>query len=184
MSNLIEFMNLISHRNASNYAPLFNLFLILGFGKLIDMSTGMNGAIIGTSNYWKFDFISNLILIVTAIPLNYLLIKHFGLNGLAISNLGTLFIFNLIRYLFLYYKFKFQPYQLKHLLLLITFGAILFLTNLIPPLNHFVGDTIIRSLIYVVLFYSMVYFINPAPELTNMLFDFLEKKGIGFLKRF
>ena len=184
MSNLIEFMNLVSHKNASDFSPLFNLFLILGFGKLIDMSTGMNGAIIGTSNYWKFDFISNLVFIVTAIPLNFILINHFGLTGLAISNLGTLFIFNLIRYIFLFKKFKFQPYQLKHLLLLLAFGTMLFLINLIPHLNGFVLDGLIRSLIYLVVFYAMVYWIKPAPELTNMFFDFLEKKNIKILKRF
>jgi len=184
MSNLIDFMNLVSHKNASNFEPLFNLFLILGFGKLIDMSTGMNGAIIGTSNYWKFDFISNLVFITTAIPLNFILIKHFGLTGLAFSNLGTLFIFNLIRYLFLYKKFNFQPYQLKHLLLLLCFGTMLYLINLIPHLQGFVMDGIVRSIVYIVVFYLMVYLIKPAPELTNMFFDFLEKKNIKILKRF
>lgn len=184
MSNLIEFMNLVSHKNASNFAPLFNLFLILGLGKLIDMSTGMNGAIIGTSNYWKFDFISNLVFITTAIPLNYFLIKQFGLTGLAISNLGTLLIFNFIRYLFLYYKFKFQPYQIKHLVLLISFGVVLFLLCLIPYMGNFLMDGAIRSIVYIVVFYAMVYLIKPAPELTNMFFDFLEKKNIKFLKRF
>ena len=184
MSNLIEFMNWISHKNASNFAPLFSLFLILGLGKLIDMSTGMNGAIIGTSNYWKFDFLSNLFFIITAIPLNFILIKQFGLTGLAISNLGTLLIFNLIRYLFLYKKFGFQPYQLKHIFLLLTFGTILFLMHLIPHFNHFIVDGLIRTAIYIIAFYGMVYWIKPAPELTNMLFDFLEKKNIKLLKRF
>jgi O-antigen/teichoic acid export membrane protein len=184
MSNLIEFMNLVSQKNASNFAPLFSLFLILGLGKLIDMSTGMNGAIIGTSNFWKFDFISNLVFITTAIPLNFILIKHFGLTGLAISNLGTLFIFNLIRYLFLYNKFKFQPYQLKHLVLLMSFGSMVFLISLIPHVDNFVLDGVMRSIIYIVVFYAMVYWIKPAPELTNMFFDFLEKKNIKLLKRF
>ena len=130
MSNLIEFMNLVSQKNASNFAPLF------------------------------------------------------GLTGLAISNLGTLFVFNLIRYLFLYNKFKFQPYQLKHLVLLISFGTMLFLISLIPHVDHFVLDGVMRSIIYIVVFYAMVYWIKPAPELTNMFFDFLEKKNIKLLKRF
>ncbi|MEK0422700.1 MAG: hypothetical protein RLZ95_610 [Bacteroidota bacterium] len=184
MSSLIEFMNWVSHKNASNFSPLFNLFLILGLGKLIDMSTGMNGAIIGTSNYWKFDFISNLVFITTAIPLNFILIKHFGLTGLAISNLGTLFVFNLIRFLFLYYKFKFQPYQFKHLLLLISFCIVVFVLSLTPHLENFIFDGILRSIVFIIVFYGMVYFIKPAPELTNMFFDFLEKKNIKILKRF
>jgi O-antigen/teichoic acid export membrane protein len=177
-------MNWIGHKNASDFGPLFGLFLILGFGKLIDMSTGMNGAIIGTSNYWKFDFISNLIFVVISIPLNIILIKQFGLTGLAISNLGTLLIFNLIRYLFLYKKFNFQPYQPKHLLLLVAFGILLFILNLIPPLQNFIADGLFRSLLYLLSFYTLVYWINPAPELTNMFFDFLEKRNIKILKRF
>jgi O-antigen/teichoic acid export membrane protein len=184
MYNLIELMNWIGHKNASDFGPLFGLFLILGFGKLIDMSTGMNGAIIGTSNYWKFDFISNLIFVVISIPLNIILIKQFGLTGLAISNLGTLLIFNLIRYLFLYKKFNFQPYQPKHLLLLVAFGILLFILNLIPPLQNFIADGLFRSLLYLLSFYTLVYWINPAPELTNMFFDFLEKRNIKILKRF
>lgn len=184
MNNLIEFMNLISHKNASNFGPLFNLFLILGFGKLIDMSTGMNGAIIGTSNYWKFDFLSNLVFIITAIPLNFILIKHYGLNGLAFSNLATLLLFNLIRYLFLYNKYHFQPYQWKHLFLIVSFGILLFVVHAIPVFNNFIIDGLIRSVIYLMAFYGMVYWIKPAPELTNMFFDFLEKKQIKILKRF
>lgn len=184
MNNLIEFMNWVGHKNDSNFAPLFGLFFILGLAKLIDMSTGMNGAIIGTSNFWKFDFISNLIFIILSIPLNYILIKKFGLTGLAISNLGTLLIFNLIRYLFLYKKFHFQPYQLKHLVLLISFGSVLFLLNLLPQLDNFIIDGIIRSVLFLISFYCIVFWIKPAPELTNMFFDFLEKKNIKILKRF
>jgi O-antigen/teichoic acid export membrane protein len=112
------------------------------------------------------------------------LIKQFGLTGLAISNLGTLLIFNLIRYLFLYKKFNFQPYQPKHLLLLVAFGILLFILNLIPPLQNFIADGLFRSLLYLLSFYTLVYWINPAPELTNMFFDFLEKRNIKILKRF
>jgi O-antigen/teichoic acid export membrane protein len=184
MNNLIAFMNLVGQKNDSNFAPLFSLFLILGLAKLIDMSTGMNGAIIGTSNYWKFDFISNLIFIILSIPLNFILIKKFGLIGLAISNLGTLFIFNLIRFLFLYKKFNFQPYKFKHLVLMLSFGTLLFLLNLLPEFDNFILDGSIRSVLFLVTFYFIVYWIKPAPELTNMFFDFLEKRNIKILKRF
>ena len=70
------------------------------------------------------------------------------------------------------------------MVLLISFGTMLFLISLIPHVDHFVLDGVMRSIIYIVVFYVMVYWIKPAPELTNMFFDFLEKKNIKLLKRF
>jgi hypothetical protein len=53
-----------------------------------------------------------------------------------------------------------------------------------PSLENFIVDGIVKTIIYIVVYYLVLSKINPAPELTNMFFDFLEKRNIKILKRF
>src|ERR1700737_1897131 len=92
------------------------LVFFLVIGKLIDLGTGANTQIIATSNYWKVDFITNVLYTLIALPLNYILIVHFGLMGAAYSSLISLSFYNLMRFVFLWYKFGLQPYRGKDLL--------------------------------------------------------------------
>ena len=41
----------------------FNAFIFLGLTRVVDMGTGLNAQIIGTSNYWRFELISGVILL-------------------------------------------------------------------------------------------------------------------------
>ncbi len=184
IQNIVSFLNLISHNNHNLFGPLANVFFILGIAKIVDLSTGVNGAIINTSNFWRFDFFTNVGFVCLSIPLNYFLIKEFGLFGLAFSNLASIIIYNSMRYFFLYKKFKLQPYTLKHFYFFIIVIANISLFSILPSFSNFILDGIVKSILYIIGFYFIVAKLNPAPELTTMLFDFLEKKGIRFLKRF
>ena len=44
------------------YAEGIPLVLILGFIRIIDAGTGVNAQVIGASNFWKFEFISGVIM--------------------------------------------------------------------------------------------------------------------------
>jgi O-antigen/teichoic acid export membrane protein len=155
----------------------------MGLAKLIDLATGVNGQIIGTSNYWKFDFFTNLFYIVLSIPLNYYLISHYQLIGLAYSNLAALVLYNSVRFLFLYKKFDLQPYTLKHGLFLSISIAFMFLVYIIPSTSNFVLNIAIKSSIYGLGFYGLLVWINPAPELKDLVQGFLKNKVFGFLQR-
>ncbi|MBK7097767.1 MAG: hypothetical protein IPH58_04720 [Sphingobacteriales bacterium] len=58
-----------------DYLAGFIVFILLGITKIIDMGTGVNGQIIGTSRYWKFELTSGIILLLFMLPLNYFLTK-------------------------------------------------------------------------------------------------------------
>jgi O-antigen/teichoic acid export membrane protein len=96
-----------------DYINAKEIFLYIGLMRIIDMGTGLNAQIIGTSTYWRFDFITGIILFTITIPLNYLLTKTLGVTGPAISNLLSFSIYNGIRYLFLLKKFRLQPFNGK-----------------------------------------------------------------------
>jgi len=101
IENLVAFLNWISHKEGGGYEALAPIVFIMGLAKLIDLATGVNGQIIGTSNYWRFDFFTNLFYIVLSIPLNFYLISNYSLIGLAYSNLAALTLYNSVRFFIL-----------------------------------------------------------------------------------
>ena len=176
IDNLVNFLNWVSNKEAGGYDAIIKLIFILGLAKLIDLATGVNSQIIGTSNFWKFDFFTNLFYILLSLPLNYYLIKNYNLEGLAYSNLIALCLYNSIRFLFLYKKFKLQPYTYKHgLFLLLSIGLIL-LVHQIPSVNNIVANIFLQSTIFGISFYLLVSWINPAPEALEIVNNFFKVK--------
>jgi O-antigen/teichoic acid export membrane protein len=102
-----------------NYLDAQYAFFFLGLTCIIDMGTGVNAQIIGTSTFWRFDFITGIILLALSLPLTYILTKNTGVVGPAIANLISFTLYNLLRYIFLLRKFNMQPFSMKTLYTLI-----------------------------------------------------------------
>jgi O-antigen/teichoic acid export membrane protein len=183
IGNLVAFLNWISHKQGGGYDALTKLIFILGLAKLIDLGTGVNSQIIGTSNYWKFDFFTNLSYIIISLPLNYYLIKNYGLEGLAFSNLVALTLYNSVRFGFLNIKFKLQPYTWRHGLFLITSIALMLLVHLLPTVNNIVLNILIQSFTFGIAFYGLAFWINPAPEVLSLFNSFFNNKFLNLFKK-
>jgi len=54
-----------------------------------------------------------MILLTLAVPLNYFLVKQFGIIGAGYSNLISLSVYNIIRIIFLKRKFNMHPFSHK-----------------------------------------------------------------------
>ena len=167
IQNLVSFLNWISHKQGGGYDALVNLAFIMGLAKLIDLGTGVNSQIIGTSNYWKFDFLTNVLFVIISIPLNYYLIQHYDLIGLAYSNLIAYTLYNSVRFSFLYFKFNLQPYRWKHAFFLLLSIGLMLLIHQIPAAENFMLNIGIQSLSYGVGFYLLLTWMNPAPEILD-----------------
>jgi len=166
-----------------DYKGIETVVFFLGVSKLIDLGTGANAQIISTSNYWKVDFITNVILTLIALPLNYILIKHFKLMGAAYATLIAIGFFNAMRFGFLWYKFGLQPYTIKDLLAIV-YAAIAALTcNYIPRVSNIFLDAGIRTTVFCALFFPAVYFTGVSAEVNQMIKKYvLLIKGIIFRK--
>jgi len=176
IQNLVAFLNWISHKQGGGYDALVNLAFIMGLAKLIDLATGVNAQIIGTSNYWKFDFTTNVLFVIVSIPLNFYLIKHFDLIGLAFSNLIAYTLYNSVRFLFLYYKFQLQPYTKQHGLFVLLAIGLMLLIHQIPSPSNFIVNILIQSTAYCLGFFLLTKWINPAPEILGYVVDFYNNK--------
>jgi O-antigen/teichoic acid export membrane protein len=183
IGNLVAFLNWISHKQGGGYDALINLAFIMGLAKLIDLATGVNAQIIGTSNFWKFDFLTNVFFVVISIPLNYYLIQHYDLTGLAFSNLIAYTLYNSVRFGFLYFKFNLQPYTWKHGIFLLLSIGLMLLVHQIPAPANFILNIAVQSSVYGIGFYILAKWINPAPEIFNYFNDFLTKKLPSIFKK-
>jgi O-antigen/teichoic acid export membrane protein len=183
IENLVAFLNWISNKQGGGYDALTKLIFILGLAKLIDLGTGVNSQIISTSNYWRFDFYTNVFYIILSLPLNYYLIKNYGLEGLAFSNLVALTLYNCVRFGFLYKKFNLQPYTWKHGIFLFLSIGIMLLVHQIPSNSNFVINIGIQSFTYGIAFYGLAYWINPAPEILDFFNDLIRNKIPALFKR-
>lgn len=185
IENLVNFLNWVSksQNNSNGYEQLVQLVFILGIAKLIDLATGVNGQIIGTSNYWRFDFFTNLFYIILSLPLNYFLIKNYGLEGLAYSNLMALTLYNSIRFGFLYKKFNLQPYTWRHGILMLLSIGLMLLINLLPFNHNILLNILIRTSLYGMGFIGLAIWINPAPEILAMMNKFFNLSFSKLIKK-
>ncbi len=87
------------------------IFFFLGMARIIDLGTGVNSQIIGTSVFWRFELVSGIVLFLLITPLSYILVKHLGINGAGLSNIISFTVYNIIRIIFLQRKFNMHPFS-------------------------------------------------------------------------
>ena len=147
------------------YAGGKNVILFISLGNLIDMGTGFNYIIMMTSKHYRFDGIFMIIILFLTIFLNYLLIPIYGITGSAIATATTIAAYNIMRWLFLLFKFKMQPYDLNNVKIIVI-AAIAFLPGyFMPYLNFLVIDIAVRSGIVGGLFILLLLKTEAAPEI-------------------
>ena len=158
-----------------DYTGIEAIVLFMGIGKLIDLGTGTNGQIIGTSSYWKVDFTTNVIYTLLALPLNYFLIDRYGLMGAAYSTVIALTFYNTMRFGFLWYKFKLQPYSLKNLAVIFIAIIAIAIAYFVPVHQNIIIDTMIRTSVFFLVFIPTIYFSKISEEVNNIIENMLKK---------
>jgi uncharacterized membrane protein YiaA len=90
----------------------------------------------------------------------------YGITGAAIASALTFFIFNLFRYLFILIKFNMQPFKIQSLLAIVTGVVVYYLSVwIIPHMQNFIVDTMVRSTFITVLYLPAVYFMKLSEDI-------------------
>jgi len=145
------------------------IFFFLGLARVVDLGTGVNSQIIGTSTFWRFEFISGMVLLTLAVPLNYLLVKHYGIIGAGYSTLISYSIYNAIRIIFLQRKFNMHPFSMK------TIYAILFailsyiISYYVFQSLHGFWAMVLRSIVFIALYGGSIIYFDLTPDVLPVL---------------
>ena len=146
-----------------------DIVMILSTGSLFNMATGLNAAVLFTSEKYRYGALFLISLAIIVLALQVLLIPIFGMNGAALATCLASFFYNGLLFLFVKRHFKLQPFERENIILLILilvlFGVGWFLPSTGIPLLNIGYKGILISSIYV----AVVYFKNLAPEAFDML---------------
>jgi O-antigen/teichoic acid export membrane protein len=167
------------HLNPAYLAGLW-VFFFLGLARVVDLGTGVNSQIIGTSIHWRFELFSGMILVVLTIPLNYLLAKKMGLVGPAIADLITLSLYNAIRWLFLYRKYRLQPFDRKSVVAILLACSTYVLCDQLFGHFHGLVWMVVRSAVFILIYVGGVLVFRLSEDVLPIWKTL--KKRLGFAR--
>jgi O-antigen/teichoic acid export membrane protein len=145
------------------------VFFFIGLAKIIDMGTGVNSQIIATSTFWRFECMSGMMLLAITLPLDWLLTQRMGIMGPAVAMLFSFSMYNLIRGIFLWRKFKMQPFTIKSAYtLLLAFSCYMVCFLLFGRWQGFEW-MVLRSAMFMILFGAGTIWLQLTPDLKPVL---------------
>jgi O-antigen/teichoic acid export membrane protein len=110
---------------------------------------------------------------------NYLLIPLYGITGSAIATAITITSTNVIRWGFLLYKYKMQPYDFNSVKLIFISVATFLIGYFIPIFNNFLVDIAVRSLLTGGVFALLILKTEATPDINNKIRKNLKRFSIS-----
>lgn len=148
--------------------------------RVVDMVTGVSSEILIQSKYFRFNFISIIILSILMIIGNYIFIPIYQIVGAAFATFLSFVLYNFIKFLFLWIKFGLQPFHFNNIKVLFL-SIFIYYTSLFLPIfsNTFLTIFIVSS--YITLIYIIgVYFGHLSKDINQIANHFL--KSIKLIK--
>ena len=140
----------------------------IGLSQLFNVAMGVNGAIILNSKYYRFDLYANLFLLAVTFLSNYFFIPDssplkelgiVGINGAAFATALSIFLFNFIKFVFIYVKVKLHPFDIKTLYSILLLLFVYYVVDSLsldfnPYLNIFLNSSISLIIFVPILLYT------------------------------
>ena len=144
------------------------VIFLIALGYLVDMATGANGLVIAYSKYYRMSLWFLIALIFTVLISMYFLIPLWGIVGAAAAIALSFLLNNVMHFVFLYYKYKMQPFNAKFLVILGALGVAYFTGNLLNQLQ-LIPDILIRSSIFSIIFGGVILLFRVSDDVTGIL---------------
>jgi len=143
--------------------------LFIGLSQLFNISTGVNGAIIINSKYYKFDLYTNIILVLLTLITNYLLIPIYGINGAAMATAISVLLFNFIKLIIIKVKMNMHPFSIQTLYTVVLLIALyIFIINL-PTFDNAIFSIFWRSSLGITLFIPLLFWFNLSEDISEIM---------------
>ena len=156
----------------------------IAFSQLFNVSTGVNGLIIANSKYYRFDLYSNFMLLCFTLFTNYIFIPStsplasydiVGINGAAFATLLSVFFFNIIKMIFIYWKMRIQPFSIKTFYTVFLLIVIYYLSFYIPLTENVYFNFLWRSFYILLFFIPAMYWLNLSKDINQVILDITKK---------
>lgn len=175
--------------NGEQYSVAKWVVLILLTTKLINSMFGINISALGYSRFYYFSLIFTFVLTATAIILNNHLIPIWGINGAALASLLSIATYQILIYLLLRRKMKFNLFSVGQLKILAIFGTImalnwaisefvlpLWLPNFAENMLVKIAEAALRTVAFASLGVLAIYKWNVSENVNSLLNKILKIK--------
>lgn len=149
---------------AGKYVVLF-----IGLTHVLNMLSGVSGVVIQNSPHYRVQTYLMITFGCMVLGTNALMIPLWGITGAAVATLVSSFIFNFLKFLFLYRKYRLQPFNYKYLEVVGVSVFTYIVGYVIPQMQWFVVDIIIRSMVVGVVFVTLIIIFRISDDLNTQV---------------
>ena len=110
--------------------------MILSIGCLVNVSTGVNNAILFYTSHFKMGGILLVLAFTLTVVLDMLFIPSYGMTAAAIITATVSVVYNVAKFLMIYKEFGFQPYDIKSLKIVVIILLGFVIALLLPSLSN------------------------------------------------
>jgi O-antigen/teichoic acid export membrane protein len=157
------------------YAAGLYVILFMSLAGVVEMGTGLNGMIIATSRYYRYQSLFIFLLLILVVITNWIFIPRLGITGAALASFLSTVIYNFIRAGFLYAKFGMQPFNYRFLIIAGLILITIALNYLFNGIDHWILRTGVKVIAILGIYAVPVYFFRLSEdirELFNRFFKF------------
>lgn len=163
-------------RDYESLSAAASVVFLTALAKLVDMASSTNGLIIYYSRYYRFNFVTVLLLAVCNVAFNLYFIPRIGISGAALATVLSMLLANTARMLFVWWKWRMQPFTLAHAWALgitaLAYGA----GELIPDsFVHPLLSIVLRSALIAGVFLPMMFYSRLSTDVNELALNALQQ---------
>lgn len=151
------------------YLQAYYVVIFLGIAKVVDMGTGVNSQIIATSTYWRFEMLSGVVLLLVMLPTSYFFTVAYGISGTALAQLISIVVYNIIRIVFLWKKFRLFPFTPQTLYTILLAGVGFAVCYFAFQTFHGWTGIFLRSAVFTLLYATGVILLRLSPDMDAVI---------------
>lgn len=151
------------------YRAGVQIVFLISLVKLFDSMLGNNISILFNSNYYHFVLYSGVFLVLVALGLNVLLIPRYGIYGAAYATFTAFFLYNLIKLIFVFIKFKMHPFSPKTGLTIASITIVLAIFYFWNFNFHPILNILLKSILICVSYIFSVFALKLSTDVTTFI---------------
>lgn len=168
---LIEILN-----TERGYIAGLPIIFLISITKLFSASLGCLNNIITNSRYYRYLLMFSIASALTAIVLNIQFISTYGFIGAAIATLVVVTVFNILKIVLVFYKFRIHPFGIKSGWVLVLIIALyLIFKNVSLELHPFISVSL-KSILVGIFYLGISYFTGLSTEVNNFINRLIKKQ--------
>jgi O-antigen/teichoic acid export membrane protein len=157
------------------YAQGIWVIFFIGLAHLVEVVSAVNYQIISITPHYRFNLYMGLFTVILLIVTNYIFIELFGLVGVAVGSLVSMFVVNLTRHIFLVSKYKLSPFSSNTLYIAGICLAVFFISEWLPNFDNLYLNAFWKSGIIAFLYLPSVYFFKCSADFNVVINKYLRK---------